>query len=126
MTPPPLHVLAINTFISFAIFSDTHKIIVTPYMAEALPGLPKTGQTLLVAGRIRTQQFVYNDKKGTSIQVIAKQIYTCDNRCGKFHVKNPNKVELLAHICFDISNEDAYSHFTVALHSKSKYVYYCH
>lgn len=91
-------------------------------MIETLPGMPKTGQNLLITGKIRTQQFTYNGKKGTSIRVIAKQIYLCDNRYGKFYVKNPNNVELLAHICFDISNEETYSIFILALHYKSKYV----
>lgn len=91
-------------------------------MVESLPGMPKTGQNLLITGKIRTHQFSHTDKKGTSIQIIAKQIYLCDDRYGKYHVKNPNKVELLAHICFDISNEEAYSIFILALHNKSKYV----
>lgn len=106
----------------FAIFSDSHKIIVTPYMIETLRGMPKIGQNLLIAGKIRTQQFLYKDKRRTSIQVIAKQMYVCDDRYEKFHVKTPNKVELLAHICFDVSNEETYSVFVLAVHYKSMYV----
>lgn len=88
-------------------------------MIETLPRMPEIGQNLLVAGRIRTQQFSYNnDKKRTSIQVISKQIYLCDDIYGKFHAKIPNRVELQAHICFDITNEETYSVFILAVHFK--------
>lgn len=110
-------------------------------MVESLPGMPKTGQNLLVTGKIRTQNFTQNNgKKGTSIQIIAKQIYLCDDRymgsnkantltefkwadisdtvnnVENYQVKTPNKVELLAHICFNISNEETHSLFIVAPH----------
>lgn len=130
-------------------FSDIHKVFVAPYMIESLPGTPKTGQKLLITGRLRTKQFLQdNGKKGTSIQIMAKQIYLCDdgqmeniqaisnddneynevdakisklsNGNGKFDVRDQNKVELLAQICFDIHNEDAYSSFSLALHYRAK------
>lgn len=115
-------------------------------MIESLPGTPKTGQKLLVTGRLRTKQFLQNNgKKGTSIQIMAKQIYLCDdtqlenmqaipngngnpngvntkipNSSDRFDVKDQNRVELLAQICFDIQNEDAYSSFSLALHYRAK------
>lgn len=89
-------------------------------MVENLPGMPKTGQTLLVTGKIRTKQFPCNgNKNGTSIQIIAKQIYLCEN--GEF-MNNQNHVELLAHVCFEISNQETYSVFTMAPHYQVKYV----
>lgn len=91
-------------------------------MIETLPGMPEIGQNLLISGKIRTQQFFHNNRKRTSIQVIAKQIYLCDDRYGEFHARNPNRVELQAHICFDISNEETYSVFVLAVHFKSQYV----
>lgn len=89
-------------------------------MVENLPRMPKTGQTILITGKIRTQQFPCNGKKGTSIQIIAKQMYPCES--GEY-IKNLNHVELLGHICFDISNQDTHSCFIVALHNKMMYVY---
>lgn len=91
-------------------------------MIENLPGLPKTGQTLLITGKLRTQQFPCNGKKGTSIQIIAKQMYLCEDT--NEGVKNLNHVELLAHICFDISNEETHSVFILALHNQTKYVFF--
>lgn len=117
-------------------------------MVESLPGMPKKGQNLFVSGKLRTQNFTQeNGKRGTSIQIVAKQIYLCDNTCmgsnkpntsiefrsanicdaantvvENYLVKNPNKVELLAHICFDISNEETHSLFILAPHHYSKYV----
>lgn len=92
-------------------------------MIETLPGLPEIGHNLLITGKIRTQQFSYNNKKRTSIQIIAKQIYLCDDRYEGFIAKTPNRVELQAHICFDISNEETYSVFVLAVHFKSQYVW---
>lgn len=94
-------------------------------MIESLPGMPKIGEKLLISGKIHTQQFSYKDKKRTSIQVIAKQMYVCDDRYGKIQVKTPNNVEMLAQICFDISNEETYSNFIIAVQNKLKYVKYC-
>lgn len=115
-------------------------------MVENLRRMPKTGQNILVTGKMRTQQFTLsNGKKGTSIQVVAKQIYLCDNssHTGSIEmpaapqlrntansvgsidnkrVKDTNKVELFAHICFDILNEETHSVFTLALHYQTKYV----
>lgn len=114
-------------------------------MIENLPAIPKTYQNLFVTGKIRTESFITNNgKRGTSIHVVAKQIYLWDNKepiltkisseiengdtnvtstsDGILEVKNPNTVELLAHICFDIINEMKHSVFTVALHYGTKYV----
>lgn len=90
-------------------------------MTEYLPGMPKTGQTVLVTGKIRTQKFPCNgDKEGSSIRIIAKQMYLCeDSEC----LKNQNHIELLAYICFEISNRETYSVFILGVHYQKKYVY---
>lgn len=128
------------------VFSDIHKVVLAPYMIESLPGMPKTGQNLLVTGKLRTKQFIQdNGKKGTSIQILAKQIYLCNDRENNAiqtispnddnvdgdvpellssgattKIKNQNEVELLAQICFDIQNEEAHSTFSLALHHFAK------
>lgn len=118
-------------------------------MIQSLPGTPKTGQKLLITGRLRTKQFIRdNGKKATGIKIMARQIYLCDdgqteniqaipnedgeynkvdanisnvsNKNGKFDVRDQNQVELLAYICFDIHNEDAFSSFSLALHYHAK------
>ncbi|XP_055305507.1 uncharacterized protein LOC129570105 [Sitodiplosis mosellana] len=130
-------------------FYDTHKIVVPAYVMEKLPGIPKTGQKLIVTGKLRTGYFTQNGgKRGTYMQIMAKQIYLCDNGDAKeakqteayedsnvifennklsrthgaanFDIKDQNHVEIMAQICFDIINEDSYSYFNLALHYLSK------
>lgn len=95
---------------------------------------------MLITGRLRANQFIQdNGKKGTSIQVMAKQIYLCDgggngsinadslhdehprvkyemNSSNSYEVRDQNKVELFAQICFDIHNEDTFSSLTLSHH----------
>lgn len=93
-------------------------------MIENLPELPQNGQNLLITGKIGTQHFSsLTGKKQTSTHIFAKQIYFCDESYGRYHVKNANRVELQAHICFDITNEETHSVFVLALHFQSKYVH---
>lgn len=119
--------------------SDTHKIVVPSYVVESLPGIPKTGDKLLITGKLRTSHFIQNSgKRGTYLQVMAKQIYLCDNdeteevdktqssddfqdafKMEKisFDIKDQNQVELMAKICFEIQHENSFSTFSLALHN---------
>lgn len=115
-----------------------------------MPGIAKTGQNILVTGKLRTNYFTQNNgKRGTSIHIIAKQIYLCDNcksdelnkkypfyadvneenklsktqfTCGvtNFDIKDQNHIEIMAQICFDILNDNSHSTFNLALHYLSK------
>lgn len=115
-----------------------------------MPGVPKTGQKILVTGKLRSNYFTQNNgKRGTSMHIIAKQIYLCDN-CKSdevnkmyplyadlneennlnktqfisdvvnFDIKDQNHIEIMAQICFDILNDDSHSTFNLALHYLSK------
>lgn len=115
-----------------------------------MPGIVKTGQKVLVTGKLRTNYFTQNNgKRGTSMHIIAKQIYLCDNYesdevnkvyplyadpneenkrsktqftsgVPNFDIKDQNHIEIMAHICFDILNDDSHSSFNLALHYLSK------
>lgn len=108
-------------------FSENHKIIVSPYALENLPGLPETGQKILVSGKLHTQNFTQqNGKRGTSISIMAKQIYLCQNDHTdetQFQEEGQNRVDLLASICSDILNQDKFSVFSLALNYLAKYVF---
>lgn len=117
--------------------SDVHKIIAPAYMTENLAEIPKTGQKLFVAGRPRTTNFSQdvNGKNGTSIQIVAKQIYLCDSNeienretenesnNVQFDIKDQNKIELFAQIPFEILNEERYCSFILALHHLARYMF---
>lgn len=106
-------------------------------MIENLPEIPKTGQKLFVTGRPRTTHFTQdaNGKKGTSIKIMAKQIYLCDSNkiengetenefnTVQFDIKDQNKIEIFAQIPFEIVNEEKYSSFSLSLHYTAKYIF---
>lgn len=119
-------------------------MVVPSYISDSLLGIPKTGQKLLITGRLRVNQFTQDTgKKGTSIQIMAKQIYLCGGSGNgtmkvdslnddlpeikyelnssntarpTFEVTDQNKVGLFAQICFDIHNEDTFSSLTLSYH----------
>lgn len=133
--------------VNLCYFSDTHKIMISPYVIESLPGIPQTGQKILVIGNICTKKFILNNgKNGTAFYIMAKQIYLCaddGNESRKnaqstsehitlsnekvsdieiFYIKDQNRVDVLAQICFEIQNEATYSCFVLSLHHRTKYV----
>lgn len=109
--------------------SDMHKVIVSPLIIEKLPSELKTGQQLFVTGALRTNKFIQESgKTGTSIDIMAKQIYRCDdgdcmkndennddNTSTAIEIANQNKVELFSQICFDINNADTFSSLNLAI-----------
>lgn len=127
-----------------------HKIVVPAYVMENLPDPIETEQRLLVCGLLKSKPFTLdNGKIATAFQILAKQIYICDNENAKvneatthlgtnvndgevFEVCNElePKCELRDHICVnlesfiwsEIYNEDKVSSFNLAMRYDSKYV----
>lgn len=139
--------ILLKKYLFSSYLSDTHKIVIPSYAMENMPGIVKTGERLLITGKLRTKHFEQdNGKRGTSIHIIAKQIYLCDNYksdegnkipqnnhadlneanklnktqfpcdVANFEIKDQNHIEIMAQICFDILNYDSHSTFNLALH----------
>lgn len=113
-----------------------------------MPGLPTTGQRVFILGRLKTKKFtLQNGKVGTSIRIMAKEVYLCqkNNTYGtgtqqalaenslpinsnnsfnenvdQFEIKDQNHVDLRAQICFDILNDDTYCNFILAVRHVAK------
>lgn len=141
-----MHVYVYFNHISYyRICSDAHKIVVPAYSLEHLPGIPKVGQKVLVTGKLRTSHFTLKDtgKRESSLPIMAKQIYLCDDgetqetdsnanlesntmngmgSASDFELKDQNHVELMAQICFEIVNEDKFSSFNLSVHYLLKWV----
>lgn len=111
------------------IFSDMHKIVVPESAYEYLPRMPRTGEKLLIVGNTRCDKFTQgNGKNGTSVYIMARQIYLCDGATeaveSKFtqgvdavvKIEDRNHLQCYAQIPFDISNCETFSMFSLAVH----------
>lgn len=135
------YIFLLKSFVFLKKNSGNHKVTIASHIIEKMPGLPTTGQRVFILGRLKTEKFtLQNGKIGQSIRIMAKEVYLCqendtygtetqqafaenslaernsfNENVPHFEIKDQNHVDLRAQICFDISNDDTYCNFILAV-----------
>ncbi|XP_031640709.1 uncharacterized protein LOC116352337 [Contarinia nasturtii] len=103
--------LYLSTYENYKSYS-IHKVVIPVFTLEKFPGSIEEKQKLFITGQLRAKEFNdENGKRGTSVQIVAHNVFQCENNNDNNKLDDQNHVEIESYIWTDVKHKENLTHF---------------